>query len=148
MLHFEWISFSGLQFAGLHTIRACLIICMRRVYVNLLKEVTWNHKRILRGSSLNASIPMRMSDKSFYRRMYRMDATDDWGILFGISDQKNTADRLSGTDKLRIEYLRAVFKPGGHYSVPIKSAVMIGAGVGEVAYCWQELRMLTSTIIK
>ena len=101
-------------------------------YVNLLGEVGWNHKRLMRGSTANAAIPVRISDRSFYQRVYRIDAYDDWNPLFGVKEDSHKADRMNSCDKMRVEYLRACFDPPGHFSVPVPTGSAVGAIAEEV----------------
>jgi len=65
--------------------------------------------------------PVRMSPKKFFERVYRQDdmANDSFHDVAGHqrSDDEARADARA-KERLRIEYLSEVLRPGGHYSIP------------------------------
>ena len=111
--------------------RVGLSLCM---FENLLfEDDAWYHKRLLRPTSAKAALPLRISDKCFYQKVYRTNGEgQNWSAVFGVSESRHTADKMTSNQKLQIEYLKSVFQQLGHYSVPVKVATASGSGAAEV----------------
>jgi hypothetical protein len=82
-----------------------------------------NYKRLLRPSLKLQWTPVRMSTKSFYKKLYRLnsDDEDDWGKLLGSSNSTTkSSDGNSSYSTLKLEYLRSALKNQCCYSLPVE----------------------------
>jgi hypothetical protein len=91
----------------------------------------WTHyKRVLRPSNSNRFQSVRMTDQSFYRKLYKLDDDgDDWSDIKCSSPSVPNARPLSSTDKCKAEYLSAVFVEGKYCSFPVTCTAVGDDGV-------------------
>ena len=84
-------------------------------------QAEWrNYKRVLQiKTNRRQGLGVRMRPKTFFKRLYRMDARacEDWSGVIGGAPKKKAAVPLQITDKLKNEYVGAVLKDGNCYSV-------------------------------
>ena len=91
-------------------------------------------KRLLRATRKNRWSPVKLTDKQFFSKLYRIDeGFDDWGPLVTSDARGGDAgdggdDRLNHTS-MRQAYLRQVLLPEAYFSVPVARA--LGDGEGE-----------------
>ena len=81
-----------------------------------------NYKRVLRVESSRKWMPVKMMDRQFFRRLYRMDemACEDWTPLVSrpgcvVVPQR---DALEDSQEMALEYLSAALRPLTYYSFP------------------------------
>lgn len=81
-----------------------------------------NYKRLMRPTTKDMWTPQRISDKAFFRKVYRLetDHEDDewWADVLG-STQQSCADQTT-TTKVQAEYARTVLEKNAYYIIPIQ----------------------------
>ena len=85
-----------------------------------------NVKRIIRPSAFDRWKSVKVTDREFYERLYRLtDDADDWAKLLGIAAASvggsggGGRDDNGGVGQARQDYLRKVSTPDAFFSVPV-----------------------------
>ena len=90
-----------------------------------------NFKIVLQGKPRNFNKAVRLRDKEFYKRVYRIDQDVlDWSLVYG-GRKKQSASKPDATNTLKVEYLRSVLHDNTYYSLPIEAAEPIEDGILE-----------------
>ena len=80
-----------------------------------------NAKRILQGGP-NFNRPVRLKDREFYNRLYRIGLdSDDWQRVIRGASKPPSGDRddkANPVSAMRREYMQAVLLPNHHFSIP------------------------------
>ena len=106
-------------------LQTCLEFARGSALMATVYRFEWlNFKRILRATTHRGWQPLRISDRAFFRRIYKLEPdTDDWARVVSKSAPA-TSPAMPNIPAIKYDWTRRAMRPGSYYSVPVRQEVV------------------------